>query len=144
MVEEPLMLRGLLLRGPSTDQGTFGQLFLHNFQCFTTELPDRNNASQISRIPAGEYLCKWRKSPKFGWCYHVTGVPDRGNILIHAGNYAGAVDRGYLSHSHGCILPCARLGKLARQSAGLVSRPAVRKLAEIMQGQDFLLEVRNA
>jgi len=113
-------------------------------QCRTTELPERNNAPQISRIPAGTYLCKWAKSPKFGWVYHVTGVPGRRNILIHAGNLAGDVALGYLSHSHGCILPCGRMGRLAGQSAGLLSKPTVVKLAEIMQGQDFLLEVRNA
>lgn len=138
------MLRGLLQREPSTSQGTFGYLSLNGFKCRTSELPDRENKTQISCIQAGSYFCKWLRSPKFGWCYHVTKVPGRGNILFHAGNYVGDVALGYLSHSYGCILPCASVGKLGGQRAGLVSKPTVTKLASIMQGQDFILEVKNA
>ena len=38
---------------------------------------------QTSCITPGTYLCEWRESPKYGWCYEVTGVKGRSHILIH-------------------------------------------------------------
>lgn len=138
------MIKGLLLRGTSSSQGTFGSLFLNNFHCFTSELPWNNNLANVSCIPVGTYLCKWKRSPKFGWCYHVEGVEGRGNVLIHPGNLAGSVEDGWKTHSHGCILPCSRLGKIDGQSAGLLSLPMVKKIAEINKRNSFILEIKNA
>jgi len=134
----------ILIRGESTDHGTPGALMSTGFECLTTELPWRDNTPQISCIPVGSYKCVWRKSPKFGWCYHVLDVPGRGNILIHPGNLAGDVALGYLSHSHGCILLCLRRGKIDGQMAGLVSVSAVNKLAKAFKKQTFTLEIKNA
>jgi len=137
------MLTAQLIRFPSTDQGTLGVLRFGAEQCFSLELPDRQNASQISRIPEGTYTCKWVKTPKHGWCYQVMEVPGRGSILIHSGTFAGDVSLGFRTHSHGCILPCQRWGRLEGQLAGLVSRPAVRQINEWGAGRSFLLEVGN-
>ncbi len=136
--------RALILRGESTDEGTPGDFHADNFKCKTTELPWRDNAPQVSCVPAGEYLCVWAKSPKFGWCYHVTKVPGRGSILIHAGNLAGDAALGYHTHSHGCILPCLRRGKMDGQMAGLVSAGAVAGIARVFGKKPFLLEIKNA
>lgn len=138
------MNRALLLREESTDQGTPGIFFAPGFGCLTTELPWRENAPQISCIPTGEYRCEWRRSPKFGWCYHVLDVPDRGNILLHAGNLAGDVSLGYRSHSHGCILPCLKRGKMDGQMAGLLSASAVSGIAKAFNKKPFILEIKNA
>lgn len=137
--------RALLVRGPSSDQGTFGALFSEGRKiCGLLELPWHDNTQQLSCIPTGRYLCVWAKSPRFGWCYHVTGVPDRGHILIHPGNFAGDTTLGFKTHSHGCLLPCTYSGKLTGQKAGLASSPAARRMADHFNKQSFTLEARNA
>ena len=57
------------------------------FECFTLELPDRGNENEISRIPAGDYLAVKHESPKFGDTMWLQDVPNRSEILIHAGNF---------------------------------------------------------
>lgn len=133
-----------LVRAASTDQGTPGWVYTPRGVFRSMELPWRNNERQRSCIPTGAYKCEWKKSPKFGWCYHVLGVRSRGDILIHAGNLAGDTVLGFRTHSHGCILPAARIGKIDGQTAGLLSAPTVNKIASIMGRKPFLLEVTNA
>lgn len=59
------------------------------FMCKTLELPDKNNASNISCIPPGEYECEWTYSNAFKReMYEVKGVPNRAGIRIHPANYA--------------------------------------------------------
>ncbi|HEY6020326.1 MAG TPA: DUF5675 family protein [Candidatus Paceibacterota bacterium] len=142
--EGAYLRKAVILRGASTDQGTPGQFIADGYRCLTTELPWRDNLPQLSCIPVGVYKAVWAKSPKFGWCYHVTGVPGRGDILMHPGNFAGDVKLLYKSHSHGCILPCKRRGKMDGQMAGLLSAIAVRGIADAMKREDFLLEIKNA
>jgi hypothetical protein len=57
------------------------------FSFRTLELPWLNNQSRISCIPSGVYKVVKRHSAKFGNHFHITNVPDRSYILIHAGNY---------------------------------------------------------
>lgn len=71
------------------------------FQCKTIELPWKNNARQISCIPAGTYQVEKTISPTKGKCFHVKDVPSRDSILIHIGNYAS----GKKVDTLGCILP---------------------------------------
>lgn len=87
---------------------------------------------------------RWLKSPKFGWVYHVFEVPERSGILIHPGNLAGDISKGLKSHSHGCLLPCGYYGRIDGQTAGLLSGPTVRALADYLKHEPFILEVRNA
>lgn len=129
------MIKAILARFESSDLGTYGRFTVPGFSCFFTERPWLNNQKQISCIPAGLYVCKWHKSPKFGWCYEVTNVPGRGNILIHAGNYYW--------NSHGCLLPCKKLGYIDGKKAGLLSKPAVLALNTFFNKQSFLLEIRD-
>lgn len=138
------MPKALMIRGPSTDQGTFGWVFAGKLLCRLLELPWRDNTQQLSCIPPGSYKCVWHRSPRFGWCYHVTGVPGRGSILIHPGNFAGDSTKGFKTHSHGCLLPCTYTGKLYGQNAGLASGPALRRLASHFNKAPFTLEIRNA
>lgn len=138
------MKTAVLLRLESGDQGTFGLLESGGFSVFLTELPWRDNITQISRIPSGVYTCSWKKSLRFGWCYEVKNVQGRGNILIHAGNYAGDKDKGYKTNSYGCLLPSLKQGILGGQKAGLLSIPARDKLYSYFNKEDFRLEIVNA
>ena len=59
--------RAVLERTGSTDEGTFGTLTLGDGQqLYTTELPWRDNATQVSCIPKGVYRCEAINSPRFG------------------------------------------------------------------------------
>lgn len=136
------MKTAALVRFPGHDQGTLGMVLAPGgFRCHSMELPDRDNVQNVSRIPAGEYLCTWHKSPKFGQCYWVRGVPGRSAILIHPGNLAGDVGKGYRTHSWGCLLLGKHRGNLNGQAAVLASRPAVRGFNEAMGQENFTLKV---
>ena len=138
------MKRAVLIRLHSTDQGTTGILSCEGFHCFIRELPWRDNIQQKSCIPVGEYVVTWNRSPRFGLCYHVNNVPNRGSILIHAGNYTGNTDKSFRTHSHGCLLPAKRVGILDNQEAGLLSGVALRELIAFFKTLPFILEIRNA
>lgn len=134
-----------LMRLRSDDQGTLGSLLAPNgFTCLCMELPDRDNRQNISRIPAGEYRCTWHHSPRFGWVYWVRNVPGRSAVLIHPGNLAGDVAKGFKTHSHGCLLLGKYVGKLGRQRAVLVSRPTLREFSSAMDKRDFTLKIMEA
>ena len=82
------------------------------------ELPWRDNATNVSCIPAGTYrldLKHW--SPHFGECFHIMDVPDRTHCLIHAANKA--------SELKGCIAPGRGYGNLDGEFAVLSSRNAL-------------------
>ncbi|UGU15226.1 DUF5675 family protein [Sinomicrobium kalidii] len=66
------------------------------FSCYTLELPDRNNQTWVSRIPAGTYNAVKHQAPKFGNSIWIKDVPNRSEILIHRGNY--------YRNTLGCIL----------------------------------------
>lgn len=100
---------------------------------YTMEPPWKDNRSNISCIPKGEYICKWHYSPRYKWCYQVNDVQNRSFILFHAGNIP--------RHTKGCILIGSRFGKLGGIPAVLSSKPAVRKFFDIMDKQDFILKV---
>lgn len=75
---------------------TVGVLNYGDFRCLTLELPNLNNAPNISCIPAGTYHCEKVVSGKFGVCVAVTNVYRRTFIRIHQGNYTRQIE--------GCIL----------------------------------------
>ena len=129
-----------------TDQGTFGRMAFGANCMYTVELPWRNNIRQKSCIPAGSYLCELVKSPRFGLVYGVRDVPGRSQVLIHSANLGGNVDLGWQTQLQGCIAPALGLGALRLnndkfQRAGLVSRPALRKLMDWAAGRPFTLEI---
>jgi hypothetical protein len=141
--------RLVLQRVRSTDQGTAGALLRADGTrlAWTMELPWRENRPRVSSIPPGlpppgEYVCRMCRSPKFGPVYEVTGVPGRSSILIHTGNWAGDVSRGYRSHVLGCVVLGLYRGRREGQLAVMVSRPAVTRLEREMQRQPFTLEIR--
>lgn len=69
-----------------------------HYLCLTLELPWRNNAPRISRVPAGRYPLRRRSFGGFyeryvtRWQWHeamveIAGVPDRSANLFHLGNF---------------------------------------------------------
>lgn len=148
MATEKTQRLALLTRGPSTDQGTFGELVLDGGPALkSVELPWRNNATGASCIPVGRYRCELVNSPRFGRVYEVRDVPGRTNILIHAANFAGDKALGWHSELLGCIAPARRVDALTNptglvQRAGLESRPALAALMAWAGGLPFSLEIR--
>ena len=80
----------------SLDECTIGLLTIGDFQCFTLELPWKDNQRNISCIPAGTYEYIYRISPSNGEVLQLLSVKDRTFIQIHAGNFT--------RHTEGCIL----------------------------------------
>lgn len=138
------MRRADIFRLRRSDQGTEGILVSGNYDCRTLELPWRNNQKQISCIPPGEYDVEIRISNKYGRVYWVRHVPNRTYILIHSGNYAGDVSKGYKSHVMGCILLGKESGFLGGQVAVLNSRITVRAFMEEMNYESFRLRIQEA
>ena len=143
------MNRARLSRDPSTDQGTLGVLAGSGLEpVHVIEPPWRDNRRNRSCIPADVYTVVPHVSPRFGRCLLVTGVPARSHILFHAGNVGGDVERGFHTHTHGCLLPGLRRGRIKVrgrvQAAVLSSRTAFRHVMAWAGGQPFELEIRNA
>lgn len=138
------MTRATLLRTDHSDHGTFGRLVVGWKAWFTGELPWRDNASDLSCIPVGEYPCRMTFSPRFRvQMYLVDKTPDRVGVRIHPANLMGDVTKGFKSQLHGCIALGKKLGYIDGQKAVLVSRPAVREFEAALEGKPFILEVRD-
>jgi len=87
-----------LQRLTSNSGGTRG-VFIFRGQplCHSFELPWVGNVRNLSCIPVGSYKTGISVSTKHGNCFRLSNVPDRSDILIHAGND--------LDDTKGCILP---------------------------------------
>ena len=86
-----------LLRVGQSGRGTFGVIRFGSVPfVLTLERPWQDNQQNVSCIPAGRYRCERIRSPKFGWTFEVTNVPNRTHVLFHSGNT--------LEDTHGCIL----------------------------------------
>lgn len=83
------------------DDRTIGVFKLGDFECYTLELPDKDNQQNISCIQEGTYRCERIISPSLGDCYNIEGVQGRTYVRIHKGNY--------LHEIKGCILVGASL-----------------------------------
>jgi hypothetical protein len=133
----------IISRKPSTDQGTEGLLSIPGlqFSCPCLELPWKDNQSNISCIPAGTYMAAWRESRKWK-AFHLKDVPGRSFILIHAGNFAGDVSKGWKTNVLGCILLGTRRGIIKGQRAVLVSRPMVRRFNNALRGRTLRITIQ--
>jgi hypothetical protein len=91
-----------VLRTIDNGKQTNGVLYVEKdnkilFECYTLELPWKDNQRRISCIPEGTYKAIKHRSPKFGESVWIQNVPNRSEILIHPANYV----RQLL----GCIAP---------------------------------------
>jgi len=139
------MRRAALRRDRTGDQGTIGTLVAGDLALDIMEPPWRGNARNRSCIPAGVYDVVPPLSPRFARCLMVAAVPGRSHILFHAGNVGGDVERGWHTHTAGCLLPGLRRGRLRvkgrAQAAVLSSQTAFRHLMEWAAGEPFALEI---
>jgi len=109
--------------------------------CCTLELPWRENENRRSCIPPAPsegvitYKAKRHESPRYGETLYLPGVPDRSEILIHAGNY--------VSDTLGCILVGAQFRDLDGDSLTDVtsSRQTLRVLLQKIDGEDVELKI---
>jgi hypothetical protein len=133
-------------RKESTDEGTFGELSVDMFpdvKYVTLELPERGNTIGRSSIPRGAYNCIVNTGSKGG--FRLEGVRGREDILIHTGNFAGDISKGYASDVEGCILIGKEAGQLQNgkskmQAAVLRSRLAMEELKSLLR-PPFLLVI---
>jgi hypothetical protein len=131
-----------------TKNGVFGELEAdHNCErlCYTVERQWKGDKRGVSCIREGVYKIRRHKSPKFGWCWIVTGgnvgVDDgshRTHILFHAANRPSKLE--------GCIAPCLDLGVLQsgddRQWGGYNSRAAMDKLHDYLGDGEHQLTIK--
>ena len=137
------MRRAVLTRDRTGDQGTIGVLVAPGLApLHVMEPPWRDNARNRSCVPAGLYEVLPHLSPRFRRCLLVAAVPGRTHILFHVG---GDVERGFHTHTAGCLLPGLKRGRLrvkgGSQDAVLASRSAFRHLMEWADGRPFGLEI---
>jgi hypothetical protein len=116
-----------LVRVTEHNGATLGVLCIDDSpEMVTLEDAWRDNERQISCIPQGRYTIKLHRSPRFGLTYQVVDVPERSQILFHAGNTH--------KDTHGCILLGLQYGKLDKETAILASKSAFTKFMELMNG----------
>lgn len=119
-----------LIRIADTEQGTFGVLKINEIPfCVTLEPKDRENQSNVSCIPIGQYEMVKYKSPKYGETWEVNNVPGRSYILFHGGNVA--------KHTKGCILVAQHYGKLSGDLAVLNSGQTYNAFKKILKLEDM-------
>lgn len=149
-------MRAFLDRFATGDEGTLGSLWTEDgFQCFSLELPWRQNQNGISCIPAGSYQSWWGWSParkrmsyRLEKSKYVSCVPGRAGVLIHAGNFAGLKQDGWQQQVLGCILLGLTVGRImnkhgVRQLAVLHSMQAIADFESHMCREPFVLAIRN-
>lgn len=120
-----------LIRTLQNDTGSFGKMD----KFFTVELPWKDNANNVSCIPAGRYRCSWTLSPRLKrYTYEVLNVPGRAGIRIHSGNFP----KQFL----GCIGLGLSVGVMDGQRGVFSSQTAIRQFEAQMQQQSFILEIR--
>ena len=81
-------MRDIKLETVSYTDCTIGRISCNGFECFTLELPWRNNEQNISCYPSGVYEYKKRySSSKKCEVIELINVPNRTYIQVHAGNF---------------------------------------------------------
>jgi len=133
----------ILIRTSTSDQGTEGILIYPQSSCFMLEPPWRDNRSNVSCIPKGEYDVNIVKSPKYGLVYNIKDVPNRSHILQHSGNIAGDVEKGFKTNSYGCQLFGRYRGYLYGQIAVLCSKLELIKFMKLMEYKPYYLLIRE-
>lgn len=118
-------------------QGTFGVLTVDKrVECFTLELPWKNNEKNISCIPTGQYFFSQYMSGKYErLCLAIHDVYGRTYICVHPGNT--------LRDTTGCILPGQSLGVLSGARSVLGSNTSLDALL-VKSDKSGLLTVRNS
>lgn len=121
------------------EKATNGKLIWDDQSMPCVELPWKDNKSQVSCIPEGEYICKYTLSPRLKVkTYEILGVKDRAGIRVHPANYAYQLK--------GCVAPGLTEADIDGDGVMDVtsSRAATEKFEKAMNYEDFKLIVRKA
>ena len=133
-------MKAILTRIGHGETQTLGELDIFSdddnliYTCKTLELEEDVNAVRDDCIPKGVYKVVLRNSAKYGDHFHVTNVPNRSLILIHAANYSRQ------------LLGCIAVGKAHIDIDGdglkdvTSSKATMAKLNEILK-DDFELTI---
>ncbi len=135
-------MRVLLDRYSDDGKQTLGRLYVVNdrgfilFECDTLELSWKDNQSNISCIPVGQYKVVKRWSDKYKNHFHITNVPGRDYILIHPANY--------VSQLKGCVAVGSDLADINGDSLMDVthSKDTMDSLLEVLPNY-FYIEITS-
>jgi hypothetical protein len=112
-----------------TPFGTFGRLYIPEYQCFTVERPWLNNEPKESCIPVGVYKMLLSFYNRGGYpAYELLDIPGRSLIKIHVGNT--------MDDLLGCIAPGKALGFIERKWAVTSSKKAFKEFMMAMDGSE--------
>lgn len=116
----------LLTRRAYLPHVTIGVLTVGPRTWVTLEPPWKDNESNVSCIPDGQYELRRRQSQRFGETFEIHGVPKREAILFHAGNRA--------NDTQGCVL----LGTWLSEDTYAIgsSKIAIKEFMECLSGAD--------
>ncbi len=123
--------------------GTRGVTIFNGKTYQTLELRPDHNEADLSCILGGTYNCNLRLSHHFERnLFHVDGVQNRTEVMIHNGNYAGDTTKGKRSDVLGCILVGSGWD-VAPSGQKMVtgSKVALAELMEALGTEDFTLEI---
>lgn len=138
MTEKPIVT---IDRTKYTKKQVTGYLSAKNagatFTCKTLELPDLNNAPNISCIPKGTYNVIFTRSLKFPLgTYEIQKVPNRSGIRFHAGNYYHQIQ--------GCVILGNALSDINKDGELDVinSRATIKALEGFLDRKPFTLIIK--
>ena len=138
------------MRGPSTPEGTFGNIATDTGKDFRTgELQWLDNLEDVSCIPVGVYIMRWLWSEKHQRnMYHLLNVPGRTVVEMHSANFVGDKKQGWKCDMLGCIALGMNVQKLNGQMAVTDSRNAINAFEkEYFDGfaqDDIVLTIEDA
>lgn len=128
----------IITRDPDNGIETLGDIQVGTiFSKVTLERPWKNNIANISCIPKGKYLCKWKfKLNSLAFHYQVMNVPNRTGIFIHSGNY--------FFDSVGCILLGTGYANINndKETDIINSRITIQAFETLMNKKDFTLIIQ--
>lgn len=115
---------------------TVGVIEFGGDRAYTLELPDLNNAKNVSCIPAKKYRAAYRLSPSKGDVIQLQNVPDRTYIQIHSGNYTSQI--------LGCILVGDSIKDINGDKIPDVtnSKNTLKRLLAWAGKEDFILNIQ--
>ena len=120
------------MEGPDA---TLGMLYVDgDFECFTLELPWKDNQVNVSRIPDGVYKVELEYSSHFGRKLpELRNVPERSEIKFHPANFPIELK--------GCIAVGQTVGKDFIRSSGLALDRLMDKLLAVSVGEEMWVNI---